>query len=61
MTYLDSMKDPIEKAIGVGTGTQTAVTSPAIGTGGGPANPQAAVQFVPYMVAGVKYWIPLFQ
>ncbi len=60
-TYLDSLKDPIEKAIGVGNGVETAVTSPALGTGAGPANPQVVVQFVPYLVAGVKYWMPLFQ
>lgn len=61
MTYLDSMKDPVEKAIGVGNGAASTVQAPAIGTGAGPANPLLAVQFAPYYVNGVKYWIPLFQ
>ncbi len=60
-TYLDSLKDPIEKAIGVGNGAAAAIDAPALGTGTGPANPLLVVQFVPYLVAGVKYWLPLFQ
>lgn len=61
MTYLDSLKDPIEKAVNVGNGAATAVQAPAVGTGGGPANPLLVKTFVPYMVAGVQYWMPLFQ
>lgn len=61
MSYLDSLKDPVEKTVNVGNGTATNIQAPAIGSGGGPANPLLVKQFVPYLVNGVQYWMPLFQ
>ena len=62
MTYLDSMKDPVEKAFQVGNAAAATVQAPGLGTGTGPANPLLVKQFVQYTApGGVQYWIPLFQ
>jgi len=61
LTYLDSLKEPVEKETGVGNGTGAAVDAPALGTGTGPATPNTVAKFVKYPVNGVIYWIPLFQ
>lgn len=49
--------------LGVGTGTQTAMTSPVntAGSQPGPVSPQAVVNWQEIKIGGVVYWIPLAQ
>ncbi|MDE1871744.1 MAG: hypothetical protein KGI06_05905 [Candidatus Micrarchaeota archaeon] len=55
--YLNSLLGPL----GFGNGGTVTMQTKAIGTGGGPTNPQQPVTYRQISVNGVVYWIPLFQ
>ncbi len=44
---------------GVGNGAQTAVTSPLVGTGNGPANGQVVTNFLKVYVGAAIRWLPV--
>lgn len=46
-------------ATGLGNGAQTAVTSPLIGTGTGPANGQVVTNFIKVYIGAAVRWIPV--
>lgn len=49
-------------SVGVGNGVSANVTSPALGTGAGPANPHAVVGWQKVILSdGKTYYTPLFQ
>lgn len=49
------------KTTGIGNGASGNLSTPALGTGTGPANPGTVVLWLEIDIAGTKYWWPLCQ
>jgi hypothetical protein len=56
-----NLQSGVSSTTGVGNGANANVQAPALGTGGGPANPNLVKEWLQFTVGGSAFWVPIFQ